>query len=293
MALQLSGTADTAIQPHGSGWHGRLELRYGVEDTRSVARFRHQGPLRVLQSLYPEGDRICHNVLVHPPGGLVGGDVLDIDIEVAPQSHGLITTPGATRFYRTVQGQATQQVHARLHDDSRLEWLPLETLAYHQCDGVNRAVFSLAPRAELLAWDITALGLPAAGQPFAQGRLQQHFEITDAWLERGCIEGSDALLLDGPLGLDGHRCLGTLVFASGSAWPSQAREQLLDIARAHLPAPGGEVVAGVTAAHPRVIVLRTLSALVEPTQTLLRAVWLAWRQAQWQLDGAAPRIWSM
>ena len=59
-------------------WHARLQLDYTLEAERCVLRHQHSGPLRILQSLYPEGDSVCHNVLVHPPGGLVGGDTLDI-----------------------------------------------------------------------------------------------------------------------------------------------------------------------------------------------------------------------
>jgi urease accessory protein len=275
------------------GWHGQLSLTYAFEHQRSVARFTHNGPLRVLQSLYPEGDAVCHNVLVHPPGGLVGGDVLDITVDVQTGAHGLVTTPGATRFYRSIQGQATQNVHARLHDHARLEWLPLETLAYNQCEGVNRAVFDLAPTAELLAWDITALGLPAAHQPFEQGQLLQHLEIKDAWLERGLIDGTDKRLLDGPVGLAGYRCSGTLILARGEAWDTARRDLALALARAVIDTQPDGVVAGVTAAHPRVVVLRALSDLVEPTQNLMRAVWAAWRQGLWHLSDAPPRIWAM
>ena len=89
-------------------WHASLKLDYSREGGRSVARFAHDGPLRILQSLWPEGDAVCHNVLVHPPGGLVGGDTLDIDVSAAPGSHGLVTTPGATRFYRS-EGEAAVQ----------------------------------------------------------------------------------------------------------------------------------------------------------------------------------------
>jgi urease accessory protein len=66
-------------------WRARLEIDYALEQQRSVARYRHTGPLRVLQSLYPEGDGICHNVLVHPPGGLVGGDTLELAIRASGQ----------------------------------------------------------------------------------------------------------------------------------------------------------------------------------------------------------------
>ena len=95
-------------------WHARLHLAYQQEAARTVARFRHDGPLRILQSLYPEGDTVCHNVLVHPPGGLVGGDTLDIDIEAADGSHGLITTPGASRFYRS-EGELADRKSTRLN----------------------------------------------------------------------------------------------------------------------------------------------------------------------------------
>ena len=80
-------------------WHARLQLDYTAEhNARTVARYEHNGPLRILQSLYPEGDAICHNVLVHPPGGLVGGDTLDITTTVGPGAHGLVTRPAPHAF---------------------------------------------------------------------------------------------------------------------------------------------------------------------------------------------------
>src|SRR3982751_6739788 len=101
-------------------WHARLQLDYSNEEHRSVARFRHEGPLRILQSLYPEGDAVCHNVLVHPPGGLVGGDTLDIRVRAATGSHGLITTPGASRFYRSDVELALQRTSLAVEAGARL-----------------------------------------------------------------------------------------------------------------------------------------------------------------------------
>ena len=276
-----------------TGWHAKLSLNYSTSGPRTVVRFEHQGPLRVLQSLYPEGDRVCHNVLVHPPGGLVGGDTLDIQVQLDAHSHGLITTPGATRFYRSENGLATQQVHARLGEHTRLEWLPLETIAYNGCYGLNQASFDMAPSAELMAWDITALGLPNANMPFEQGQLQQHLEIKGVWLERGLIDAQDLRLLNGPLGLAGQRCMATLVFACGTELNRERRELALSVAREALGDAVPGVQAGVTSPHPRVVVLRTLSPLVEPAQQLLRAVWAAWRKSLWQMGDTPPRIWAM
>ena len=160
-----------------------LTTRHGAG--RTVARHVHEGPLRILQSLYPEGDAVCHNVLVHPPGGLVGGDTLGIRISAAAGSHALLTTPGATRFYKSLGESALQHTRIRLEDGARVEWLPLEAICYPGCLAENRLQLDLAPGAEMIGWDLTALGLPAAGQPFDRGSFLQHIEMPGVWLERG------------------------------------------------------------------------------------------------------------
>jgi urease accessory protein len=281
--------------PAAKAWLARLSADYRVERGRCVVSHEHEGPLRLLKSLYPEGAGLCHSVLVHPPSGLVGGDTLDIRLTLAPQAHALITTPGATRFYRSPQGTpAVQRVAARLEEGARLEWLPLEAIAYPGCEALNHARFELAPGAELLAWDITALGLPGADQPFDQGRFTQHLEIPGHWLERGTLAASDAVLMDGPLGLAGQRCLGTLVFAAGEGISRERRERALEAVRALIEAdPLLRTMAGATAAQDRVLVVRVLGPVVEPVFQLLRACWARWRHELWGLPANLPRLWSM
>ncbi|MEB0056025.1 MULTISPECIES: urease accessory protein UreD [unclassified Variovorax] len=274
-------------------WHARLHLDYQNEQNRSVARFRHDGPLRILQSLYPEGDAVCHNVLVHPPGGLVGGDTLDIDVKVAGGSHGLITTPGASRFYRSDGELALQRTHLTLAPEARLEWLPLEAICYSGCRAENHITIDAAPGAELIGWDVTALGLPHANRPFDRGTLLQHIEVPGKWLERGRIDAADRRLLQSPIGLAGNRCMASLFFISGSPMPKARRDTLLDIARALSDAHSLCESVGTTSPQPQVIVLRVLAPVVEPAMQLLRQVWLAWRAEVWALRAAAPRIWAM
>jgi hypothetical protein len=105
----------------------------------------------------------------------------------------LITTPGATRFYRSAGALAEQSLVARLAADARLEWLPLETIAYSGTQASNRMRFELDPGAEMIGWDVLALGLPAAGEPFAHGRFEQQIELPGAWLERGVLDTEDPL----------------------------------------------------------------------------------------------------
>ena len=274
-------------------WRADLKLDYTLESQRTVARYLHQGPLRILQSLYPEGDQICHNVLVHPPGGLVGGDTLDIQVNVAEGAHALVSTPSATRFYKSGGQAALQQVTATLAPGARLEWLPLEAIAYNDCEATNRAIFNLAPTSELMAWDVTALGLPSSDMAFTKGHFQQHLEIPGVWLERGNLRGDDTRWLNSPLGLAGQKCLASLVFAAGNNIEPQRAAQALEAAREVLEAHPLRLQAGVTCAHPQVIVLRVMSPLVEPSMDLLKKVWAVWRHTLWALPSTPPRIWSV
>lgn len=274
-------------------WHAQLHLHYRYQPPRSVAMHRHDGPLRILQSLYPEGPGICHNVLVHPPGGLVGGDTLDMQVQVDGGAHGLVTTPGATRFYRSTGEPALQNAHVQLAEGARLEWLPLEAIAYTGCLAENRLTLDIAPGAEMLGWDVTALGLPHADQPFEAGSFSQHIEWPGVWLERGRIAASDQRLLDSPLGLAGQRCLGTLFFATGRPLGRERREQVLEAAHGVVHAHPLAPWAGVTCPNERVAVVRVLAPQVEPAMQLLRQVWAAWRHTLWGLPTSAPRVWAM
>jgi len=274
-------------------WHAQLQLDYRREADRTVARFEHDGPLRILQSLYPEGDAVCHNVLVHPPGGLVGGDTLDIRTTVAAGAHGLVTTPGATRFYRSTGTPALQRTHAVLAPGARLEWLPLEALCYNACQAENRLTLEVAPGAECLGWDVTALGLPHASQPFETGCFTQHIEVPGVWLERGRIDAADKLLLDSRLGLAGHRCMASIFFIAGEALARERREGALDVARAAIDAHPLAATAGATSPHPNVVVVRVLAPVVEPAMALLQTVWAAWRAHCWQMPAQRPRTWSV
>lgn len=273
------------------GWPGRLELNYRRHGDRTLAHDRHSGPLRVLQSLYPEGLGICHHVLVHPPGGIVGGDALHVEATLAAGSHALITTPGATRFYRSAGEAALQSVTARVGDGARLEWLPLETICHSATLAENRMHFELAPGGEMMGWDVVALGLPARGEAFESGHYLQRIELPGVWLERGMIRGDDQRLLDSPLGFAGHRVLATLWFAAGRPIASDRREALLDAARELASAPPWARTAGCTSPQAQVVVLRLLAHRVEPAMQLLSAVWARWREVGWDLKACAPRVW--
>jgi urease accessory protein len=277
------------------GWHAHLALRYWHDAGTTCAHDLHEGPLRVLQRLYPEGPGICHHVVVHPPGGIVGGDRLELEATLGEGCHAVITTPGAARYYRSEGAPGIQQVRLALAGGARLEWLPMEAIAYSGCEAHNHIELTLAPGAQMIGWDVLALGLPASSQPFVAGAVQQHLALPGHWLERGRIAADDHLLRESPLGLGGAGVLATAWWAEGEPLPRERRQRLLDAAREHTEplsaAPGSPLRAGVTAPNDRVVVLRALADKVEPAMALLQRVRAAWRAEAWGLQAEPPRIW--
>jgi len=272
-------------------WRGSLAIDYRLREGRTIAHDRHDGPLRVLRALHPEGG-VCHSVLVHPPGGVVGGDELAIALTLGEGAHALVTTPGATRFYRSAGATAMQTLRVAAAGASRLEWLPLETIAYSGCLASNALRFELAAGAEMIGWDVTALGLPESERPFDAGRFTQSIELPGRWLERGSIAASDDRLLGSPLGWAGRRVLATMWFASGDALDPVRSDALLDVARAAAAAHPLAATTGATSPQPGVIVVRALGERVEPAMELLQRIWRAWRPLAWGLAATAPRVWS-
>lgn len=272
-------------------WLGHLTLRYRRDGARTLAHDAHEGPMRVLKALYPEGDGVCHHVLVHPPGGIAGGDHLDIAVDVGAGAHALITSAGAARFYRSDEQPAAQIARIQVQSSARLEWLPLETIAFPGCRASNQVHFDLAPGAQCLGWDLLALGLPAADQAFTTGWIEQQLHWPGVWLERGRLAADDTRLLDSVLGLAGQRALGTIWLASHRPWTSTECDALLDGARDLAASSELAAMSGATALDPRLVLLRVLAPRIEPLFELMSQVRAAWRQTAWQLEAATPRVW--
>ena len=114
-----------------AGWQATLELGFRADDERTwLARRRHSGPLLVQRSFYPEDARLCQMVIVHPPGGVAGGDELAIDIVAEERAGVQLTTPGAGKWYRGFGRHARQTVRIAVAAGAMCEWLPQESIIF-------------------------------------------------------------------------------------------------------------------------------------------------------------------
>ena len=182
-----------------SGWKAQLELEFSKLDNRSfLSHRRHFGPLQVQKPFYPELNGACHVYILHPPGGVVGGARLNISINVNPNSHTLITTPAAGKFYRSAGSFATQQQTLKIAPKGILEWLPSENILFSGAKARIKTKVELSCDSHFLGWEISCLGRPAAGEIFDQGELDQRFEVwqegSPLRLERLKLKGGDPIL---------------------------------------------------------------------------------------------------
>src|SRR5690606_15009169 len=153
----------------------------------------HHGPLRVQRPFYQEGESVCQSIVIHPPGGIVAGDCLAIAATAARGAHALLTTPGATKWYRSTGPEASQGVKLCVEPEAVLEWMPLESIVFDGARVDQRLRVDLAQGARYVGWEITCFGRTASGERFAHGRLRQRTEVYQGtrpvFVEYADIEG--------------------------------------------------------------------------------------------------------
>ena len=175
---------------HVRGWNAELELGFERRGDKSVlAKRRHDGPLVVQKSLHPEGPGVCHAIVLHPPAGIAGGDDLRLAASAGSEAHALLTTPGATKWYRSEGIWARQRLAFEVASNACIEWLPQETIAFDSAHAIMETDVVLADGARYLGWEILCLGRTGSGERFVSGALRLRTRLTRAgkplWVERG------------------------------------------------------------------------------------------------------------
>ena len=271
-----------------SNWHAELELWFAKTHGKTrLVRRRHCGPLAVQRAFHPEADGSAHVYLLHPPGGVAGGDKLEITCHLAPESRAVLTTPGATKFYRSDDGTSTQRMLIDVGAGATCENLPQETILFQGADAVVNTRVTLAEDAAYVGWDFISLGRPAADERFTAGRLRQRVEIfrdgEPIWFEQMAFSGAPEVL-DASHIFGGSPIAGTMVYAGPMI------ENTVDRIREAV----GETGKGVFSASQleRVIVCRYLGGRMSEGKAFFLQAWKVLREYGLRKSAVAPRIWA-
>jgi len=215
--MRTGMTAAWHLEQHDSAlnWQAGLNLGFVHCDGRSLLQhLSHRGPLRVQRALHPEGPACPHLYILHPPGGLVSGDHLRLQVDMHAGATALLTTPSSGKFYRARDNGTLQIQHNRfsLAEHSSLEFLPQDSIAYEGCNARLVTRIDLAASARFCLWDLLCLGRPAADEGFAHGRVEQCLDVwregRPVYIERNRFIGGDPLL-SARWGLAGQGVSGT------------------------------------------------------------------------------------
>lgn len=276
------------INIEGSNWRAKLELSLsGREDKTVLSHRKSFGPLVVQKPFYPEGD-VCHIYILHPPGGIVGGDVIELNIKAENEAHGLITTPGATKFYRSEGRLATVRQTITVEAGSTLEWLPQETIFFDQSYINTQTKINIEQGGAFSGWEISCFGRPASDESFLQGKICQSFEIwrdgRPLFLDRAKLTGGDDVF-KAQWGLQEYRTSGIFILTS-------ATNEMLLKAREAL---GDEVnesgIIGLSLVGD-VLVCRALADQAEWVKKRFITIWQVLRPSLLSKEASLPRIWA-
>jgi len=279
---------------NSSSWQARLNLSF-AQRSRGVrlVKCEHEGPLYVQKAFYPEGPGCAHVYLLHPPGGLVTGDTLNISIEAQADSHALLTTPGAGRMYkaRDQGGVQTQNLQLTVQENACLEWFPLETILFPSAQARMNTRIDLADQASIITWDITCFGLPANNIAFDSGSVQQKLQI---WQnnkillnEALALDGESSDLLNGNAGLRALPVHGLMLAGPFKQNPLDLIEALRELQE---QTNTNEFLAA--SLNGEFMTVRYLGSCTEKTRKLFTQAWALIRPELIQKHAIAPRIWA-
>ncbi|MGI4847989.1 MAG: urease accessory protein UreD [Janthinobacterium lividum] len=310
------GGATGAVGP--AACSARLALAFADDagTTRLVGN-EHFGPLRVQKALYPEAPAVCHAIIVHPPGGVVGGDQLDISATMRANAHVFLTTPGATKWYRANGSISRQAMRFEVGAAAALEWLPQETIFYNGAHVELDSVVDLAPGAQYIGCETLCFGRTASGERFDHGMVAQKLAIRQAgklvWYEQGVLAG-DGVGMDSVLTLGGRTVCATLVAVATvlpagllaamrrqlaaefgtqtevgpRAQPARQAPQV----NTKEPVPAASSMQFALTQMKTVLVARYLGDSSETARQIMTRTWQLLRPAMLGRDAVVPRIWN-
>ena len=288
----IQNSPETPTHENQNNWHGSLNLVYANRDgATQIIHNQMQAPLKVQRPFYPEGKEICHSVILHTAGGVVGGDRLSSHFHLEPNAKALITTAAAGKIYRSSGQESQQNIEIQVESGANLEWLPQETIVFSGASYRQNLRVELAPTASILLWEITRFGRTARGEKFLSGKWRSHTEIwqqnNPLWIDRQWLEGGEKML-ESPHGLAGKPVVATLAWI-GATVTTEILEKVRALSSEATIYPGNSIV-GVTRI-PNGLVCRYRGTSTTAARDCFVGIWHLLRLSFSERPCCLPRVW--
>jgi urease accessory protein len=124
-------------------------------------------------------------------GGLVDGDHVDVEVDVAEGASALLATQASTKVYRGTEG-CSQRLSARVEKDAMLAVIPDPVVCFADARYDQTIDVTLAPSASLCLLDGYTCGRSARGERWAFSRYATRMTVTRG----GALSLVDATWLD-------------------------------------------------------------------------------------------------
>lgn len=271
----------------------RARLSLDFQDDAGITRLigkDHFGPLLVQKPFYPEGPDMCQAVIIHPPGGVVGGDMLEIGVKVGGAANAQITTPGAAKWYKANGHVSRQSIKLDIGKGGALEWVPQETIFFDNVHVELDHAVLLEKEASYIGCEILCFGRTASGESFTNGQIGQRTSIRRdgklVWFEQIRLQGGSSAMKS-PLGLGGHTICATLIAAGKPV----SAELLNEVREGAAEISGGSGHFGISQLNS-LIVARYLGNSSEMARRIMLHAWGLIRPAMLGRQAMVPRMWN-
>lgn len=279
---------DSKDPPLKHGWLGELKLAFVADESRTyLARKNHQGPLVIQKTLYPEGQNVCHGIILHPPGGVAGGDCLVLEADLDAKANVLLTTPGAGKWYKANNSIARQTIKFNLKENASIEWFPQENILFNGANVHLSATVELSKDSTFAGWDILCFGRQAKLEKWNEGLLRQHLKIYRdqkiIWHERAYLD-ADSRLMNSKTGLDGCAVVGSFIIAASNL----SEGDVTECRKLTLPTHARY---GLTYFN-HVFCARYIGQSSEEAKQYFESLWKLLRPSYSGRQASRPRIWN-
>ena len=219
--MQLASPELSQQVPLKSGRTSKLRLQFSRSpnsQTAAMEILEQLWPLRVLRPFNHGRDASLihlHNI----GGGVLAGDLLDVDISVGDNTHLIVTTTSAQRIYKHREDlpYACQKTAFRLGSGTRVEYLPDPNIPFNDSAFEQFTRWDLARGGAMLAWDTMAPGRCAYERDFGfryfSNDAQIFYDRRPLYIERYKLHNNMAM--NHIIRCDSFNHMGTLIFVDG------------------------------------------------------------------------------